>query len=265
MHIQKTIIKILNQTLYPFNINIQKAYNKSLEFPIESSKRDIEIINTVLMPNGNRNERYTMVGEKRLYAAISAVKYIEKNNIKGDIVECGVWKGGCSLAMALTLKDLKSSRKIRLYDTFKGMTKPKNIDIKIRTKEKAFDIYNKSKNKDFVDWCYAPLDSVRKLFDDFGVLDNALFIKGDVMDTLNNKVNIPNEISILRLDTDWYESTLKELEVLYPKLSIGGVLLLDDYGFWQGARKAVDEYFMKDLNSYPLMWVNDHFGRGLVK
>ena len=63
------------------------------------------------------------------------------------------------------------------------------------------------------------------------------------METLNIPSNLPESISVLRLDTDWYESTRKELQILYPRLGVGGVLIIDDYGYWDGCRKAVHEYF----------------------
>ena len=71
-------------------------------------------------------------------------------------------------------------------------------------------------------------------------------IKGPVEDTLNVEENLPKKISVLRLDTDFYESTKKELEILYPRLVKNGILIIDDYGHWQGSRKAVDEYFQND-------------------
>ena len=90
------------------------------------------------------------------------------------------------------------------------------------------------------------------------------FIKGDVCETLKSPQNIPEKISVLRLDTDWYESTKAELEELYPKLSNGGVLIIDDYGHWQGARKAVDEYFSSQQYK-PLFNVIDRTGRSAIK
>ena len=115
------------------------------------------------------------------------------------------------------------------------------------------------------EWCYASLEDVQKNCSDSGIDIAALkFIKGDVCDTLKKPDNVPDKISVLRLDTDWYESTKAELEVLYPKLSNGGVLIIDDYGHWEGARKAVDEYF--SLQKYkPLFNVIDRTGRSALK
>jgi O-methyltransferase len=108
------------------------------------------------------------------------------------------------------------------------------------------------------DWCYASLDDVKANFRNAGLLnDNIMFIQGDVAVTLE-------VLAALRLDTDWYESTKKELEFLYPRLSVGGVLLVDDYGHWAGAREAVDEYF-KRYNNRPFLIYNDNTGRAGVK
>jgi predicted O-methyltransferase YrrM len=104
-------------------------------------------------------------------------------------------------------------------------------------------------------WCYASLDQVSQNFAAAGLsTKTSHFVKGDVMETL--KDNLPEQISVLRLDTDWYESTRFELEVLYPRLSKGGVLIIDDYGHWSGSRKATDEYF-SSIQAPLLNRVND--------
>jgi hypothetical protein len=89
-----------------------------------------------------------------------------------------------------------------------------------------------------------------------------LFIKGKVEETIPG--TLPKEISLLRLDTDWYESTLHNLVHLYPLLRKGGILILDDYGHWQGARKATDEYFARE-NIIPFLSRIDYTGRLYVK
>lgn len=89
------------------------------------------------------------------------------------------------------------------------------------------------------------------------------FVIGPVEETLITKV--PERIALLRLDTDWYESTRAELEYLYPRLVVGGVLIVDDYGHWKGARKAVDEYFAALGNDAPLLNRLDYTGRMAVR
>jgi hypothetical protein len=90
-------------------------------------------------------------------------------------------------------------------------------------------------------WARSPLDEVRRNLLATGYpADRVRFVVGRVEDTLPDQA--PESIALLRLDTDWYASTRHELVHLFPRLAVGGVLLIDDYGHWQGARQAVDEY-----------------------
>ena len=109
------------------------------------------------------------------------------------------------------------------------------------------------------------MSTLQKNCSDTGIdIASLKFIKGDVCETLKEPDNVPDQISVLRLDTDWYESTKAELEILYPKLSNKGVLIIDDYGHWEGARKAVDEYFLSQKYK-PLFNVIDRTGRSAIK
>jgi len=160
---------------------------------------------------------------------------------------------------------LDSPRNVWLFDTFTGMTKPTSHDKFAQSNEPASSKYNASLRDDFVDWCYASLGDVQlNALELFGSLDGFIFIQGDVTETLGIPSNLPESISVLRLDTDWYESTKKELQILYPRLGVGGVLIIDDYGYWEGARLAVDEYFA-DLSSRPLLVPVDDTGRIALK
>jgi len=190
---------------------------------------------------------YSMVGKEALYSLYQAVKYVLSREIPGDIVECGVWRGGGSLLAGLALKRFRKEseeapsrdRRVWLYDTFEGMTAPIDADVDIGGGSARAYI---EKYGDDGKWCYSDEDEVRMNLVAGGLSpEEFVLVKGDVLDTLDRES--PRQISVLRLDTDWYESTKKELEVLYPLLSPGGVLIIDDYGHWQGARKAVDEYF----------------------
>lgn len=128
------------------------------------------------------------------------------------------------------------NRRVWLYDTFKGMTEPGVFDVDLNN-NKASDVFTSV-------MCYSPLCEVQSLMDKSNFnKENIIYVIGDINETLNDSKNIPNKISILRLDTDWYDSTKKELEVLYPVLTSKGVVIVDDYGHWAGSRKAVDEYF----------------------
>ena len=150
------------------------------------------------------------------------------------------------MAAALTLKRTGSiDRELYLYDTFSGMTAPTDIDIGYGG-ENAHENYSKTRiNQDVSDWCLSPLEDVRKNVFSTGYKKSKIhFIKGKVEDTIP-KIT-PKKIALLRLDTDWYESTKHELLHLFPLLSKNGVLVIDDYGHWQGSRKAVDEYIIEN-------------------
>lgn len=184
---------------------------------------------------------YTMTSVEALFALYSGVNYVLERQIPGDFVECGVWRGGSSLLVALLLKQKGvSDRKVFLYDTFAGMPEPTEFDVDKygRTGSQMMEEYS-----DDIGWCYASLADVRSVFEKEDFQFPVEFIEGDVMKTLPQ--NRPSVTSLLRLDTDWYESTALEYELLYPSLSTGGVLIIDDYGVWAGSRKATDDYFAK--------------------
>ena len=152
-----------------------------------------------------------------------------------------------------------------MFDTFEGMTAPTNVDVEAINQIPAESKFLESQKETHNEWCYASIEDVRQNCLDSGLEMNSFkLIKGDVCETLKVSENIPTHISVLRLDTDWYESTKAELEILYPKLSNKGVLIIDDYGHWEGARKAVDEYFLSQKYK-PLFNVIDRTGRSAIK
>jgi predicted O-methyltransferase YrrM len=184
----------------------------------------------------------TMIPWQGCYDAYSAAKYVAQSGIEGDIVECGVWKGGSSIIMAETLGAYGCADKsIYMYDTFSGMTEPDSRDVSFQSHNEAHLTWKKRQNDTHNAWAYAGLEEVR---DNVGRADCSfekfIFVKGDVCQTIPEVV--PEKISILRLDTDWYKSTYHEMLHLFPRLSIGGVLIVDDYGTYSGARDAVDDY-----------------------
>jgi len=182
---------------------------------------------------------FTMTGKDAMFALYSACVYADRNAIPGAFVECGTWMGGSAILAGLTFETLGTPRRLWLYDTFEGMTAPTDADIDVHGESAAFYM---DKFGDETGWCYASRDQVERNFAEAGLsTERTHFIEGDVMETL--RCEAPDEISVLRLDTDWYESTRLELEVLYPRLAPGGVLIIDDYGYWSGSRKATDEYF----------------------
>jgi len=203
---------------------------------------------------------WTLTGPERIYALIHAVRYISKNVIPGAIVECGVWKGGSMAAAARALLQMKDvTRDLYLFDTFEGMSEPTAADVDYSGK-KANEVMK-------IDPGYrcanAPLDDVRKVLYDTGYPKEKIhFIRGKVEDTVPGSA--PAAIALLRLDTDWYESTKHELEHLYPRLAQAGVIIIDDYGHWLGSRQACDEYFAE--KRIPLLLNRiDYTGRIAVK
>lgn len=207
---------------------------------------------------------FTITCETRVNALINAVEYVVENEIDGAMVECGVWKGGSAMAMALTLKKLGSeNRDLYLYDTFSGMSVPTDVDISCFG-EKAHDLLSKKKSSEVGSiWCLSPLKEVKEnVFSTGYEKEKFHFIEGKVEDTLPKTT--PKEIAILRLDTDWYESTKHELIHLFPLLKRNGVLIIDDYGSWEGSRKAVDEY-IADNNIRILLNRMDSSSRIAVK
>ncbi len=259
--------RIAKRVFKTFGYEIVKKTPLS-RFPIEISKDEMKFISEILYPKRNSSNLVplSMVTIERLWAVISATKYIVENNIEGDFVECGVWRGGCSIAIARTLKKLDSEKKIYLFDTFEGMTEPTEFDKNALNSNSAKIKFQNLQKENYNEWCYASLQDVKKSFLKYELTSNAKFIKGDVSETLKDEKNIPKKISLLRLDTDWYESTKIELEILYPLLKSKGVLMVDDYGHWEGARRAVDEYMNSlDSGERPLPWVLDYTGRGYIK
>lgn len=177
------------------------------------------------------------------WSFLQVVRHIERNNIPGDIVECGVWRGGY-LALAGMMRDkMGFDREIWGYDTYAGMTAPTEFDTKSKENLSVDKKFDQLQRGDHNEWCYASLEDVSDNF--FKLVKNGGFrpIVGPVQETLIVEDNLPKQIAILRLDTDFYDSTKIELEKLWGRVSPGGVMMVDDYGEWKGSRKAVDEFF----------------------
>lgn len=193
-----------------------------------------------------QSEQWSMTSRLNLMTTALACRHVISENIPGDFIECGVWRGGHAILAAGIFSLLNSPRRVFLFDTFEGMPEPSPMDVRT-TDGKPADKFYKAAKKQNIGWCFASLDEVRANFRKAGVpMDNVVFVKGQVENTLRDDrlaSKLGNDVSILRIDTDWYDSTKVELEVLWPKLSNEGILVIDDYGYWSGARKAVDEFF----------------------
>lgn len=206
---------------------------------------------------------YTLTSLERMYALYNSVSYICKNQIPGDFVECGVWKGGSVMLIALTLMRLGDTRRsIYMYDTYEGMAEPTDIDVNfanITAKEK----WDAASRDGGSTWCYSPLDDVRRNVGSTGYpKERFIFVKGKVEETIPG--TMPSSVSLLRLDTDFYESTYHELLHLYPLLSTGGVLIVDDYGYWKGSKEATDRY-ISEQNLMLFLNRVDYAGRIAIK
>jgi hypothetical protein len=212
----------------------------------------------------------TMTGALRLEATVEAVRYCVARDVPGAFVECGVWRGGSLLAMLLTLLELGvADRDVYGFDTFEGMTEPTEHDRPHDGGPDAAEEWREAQARGERPWSglfgddVFDLDSVRSTVGGSGYpAERIHLVQGAVEETVPDAA--PDGIALLRLDTDWYESTRHELEHLYPRLVGGGVLIIDDYGHWQGARQAVDEYFATEA---PPLLLNriDYTGRIAVK
>lgn len=243
----------LNQIFGYFGFQIINKKQKIVELTDED-KNYIKLVS-----------KFSMTTEIRIYSLIQSLKYIKYKNIKGDFVECGVWKGGNIILFKKFLEKhfKQEDRQIYAYDTYEGMNKPSDFDYNLQNRKKAKKLLLDDKNKTTNIWGIYGLDQVKtNLINNTDNLDNINFIKGEVEKTLNLEKNLPSKISILRLDTDWYESTKKELEVLYDRVTSGGIIIIDDYGHWGGSKKAVDEFFK---NKYVWMHYIDYACRLIIK
>ena len=235
-------------------VNIFKKLIKKKNFKKEKAinQEEYEIIKLGM--------QYSMASWERLYANLNSIKYLIKSEIEGSIVECGVWRGGSMLTMLKTLKQFSATnRDVYLYDTFTGMSAPSKEDGNF-AHEKFKELQTGVEESN---WCYADLNDVKstiKLVD--YPQEKIHFVKGKIEDTVPN--TMPDRISLLRLDMDWHDPTLHALTYLYPKVEPGGVIILDDYGHWEGCKLAVDRFF-EEMNINILLNRIDYTGRIGIK
>ena len=227
---------ILHRLLQSCGVDVVR-YPEQVPLPPDFDERIRAIVESV--------RPFTQTSPERIYALCNAIRHVTTHQIPGAIVECGVWKGGSMMAVARTLLEQgDSARRLFLYDTFEGMTPPGEFDVDyLGAHASTVEAELGEEQQDFR-WNYVPLEEVKRAVLSVGYpADRISLIKGKVEETL--PAQAPERIALLRLDTDWYESTKHELETLYPRLSRGGVLIVDDYGHFEGARKAVDEYLQR--------------------
>jgi len=231
-------------------------------------KRDFFPVHSDLFHNGDtiftrsfaKVPGKSLTSPERMFGLFSAIEYLVASSINGDIVECGVWKGGSSMLAALTLMELGASdRALHLFDTFEGMPTADANDVDFGGRSGAA-FYNSDISAD--DRLVVSISEVEANMRSTGYpMERVRLIKGPVEQTLPS--NAPDRIALLRLDTDFYSSTRHELEHLWPRVVPGGVVIIDDYGHWKGARQAVDEFL---AHQRPLLLHRlDYTGRLFVK
>ncbi len=222
-------------------------------FPPDYDDQAFEVIRAV--------EPWTMTSREKLFALVLSVRHVVRHDIPGEVVECGVWRGGSMQAVARTLLQLGvTDRGLHLFDTFEGMPPPSEEDLRQDGRSAAQMLATSDRSSAV--WAYATLDDVRDGMSRIAYPPEQVhYVPGLVEETV--PAHAPERISILRLDTDWYASTKHELEHLYHRLSPGGILIIDDYGYWQGSRKAVAEFL--DSTGERLLLLRISSGRIAVK
>lgn len=225
-------------------------------FPLDM---DAEVVETI-----KRVRDFTMTTPERLNGLCEAIRYLVSAGIEGDMVECGVWKGGSMMAVAESLSRFGDrERHLHLFDTYTGMSEPTEKDVSL-VGTSALEKYESEQTEDPNEaWCGSSLDQVKLAMSRTHYPEDRMhFIVGKVEDTI--PAQAPEKIALLRLDTDWYESTRHEMDHLFPRLVDGGVLIIDDYGHWEGAREAIDEYI--DQHNVAIMLNRlDYTGRIGIK
>jgi hypothetical protein len=202
-----------------------------------------------------------------LYTTFKTTEYIVKNKILGDFVECGVYKGRHIVMMALSLLNYDTrDRDIYLYDTFAGMTKPGVDDVRTGNRPRQENLIEKWESHQREDHNlirYAGLEMVRDtVYSSAYPEEKFHFIEGDIKETVPNDFH--KQIALLRLDTDWYDLTKHELIHMYDLVAPGGVVVIDDYGSHEGAKKAVDEFFA-ERNCFPFLFRTTKAERAMIK
>jgi len=193
---------------------------------------------------------HTVCSVARLRGLHEGVKYVVGKHVEGDVVECGCARGGSAALMALSLRQSGERRTLWLFDTFEGLPAPTADDPDYEIAEL------------FTGSCLGRLEEVRELFREQGVAQGVRFVKGLFQDTIPKSAI--ERIALLHIDGDWYESVKVCLEQLYDKVVPGGIIQFDDYGYWKGARKAVDEFLAKRKINVPLKKL-DYSGRSIRK
>lgn len=241
--------RIVGGALGAIGYEVHKPQPQQIDYQLLSARNAAALgsidFDPAFLPIMERVKSYTMTSVERMFALYKSVEYIVKAGVSGDMLECGVWRGGSMMLVAETLRSLNdTTRTLYLFDTFDGHPKPdpKN-DIDLYGNSIPDEAKNRTSDEGS-DWCCVSIDEVRANMASTGYpMKNVMLVKGPVEKTA--AANAPQLLSLLRLDTDWYASAKIELEVFWPRLSRKGLLIIDDYGHYPSQRRAVDEYFVK--------------------
>ncbi|MEX0802089.1 MAG: TylF/MycF/NovP-related O-methyltransferase [Candidatus Binatia bacterium] len=257
----ENLSKQARRLIYPHETSGEKSIRELDEKPIELTSESRRLIDFVV------NQGLSMTSENNLVATAMACQHVIEQDIAGDFIECGTWRGGHAIIAAGIFAQADPVRYIHVFDTFAGMTEPTLEDKRTYDGLEALGVFKAKSTNGGSDWCLAGIEEVKENFAKANVpTDRTCFYQGKVEQTLSSAENTAalqeRGLAVVRLDTDWYESTKVEMEVLWPILSAGGIMVIDDYGYWQGAKKAVDEYFG---NPQPFMSPIDRFARLMVK
>lgn len=246
--------KCLTSTIYgePFTMVAKQRSvikRKILDLLVSIGIRAVRPFDVTLRAEGGDQPvlAHTMIGLKRLDNLQFCVEQALFNNIPGDLIETGVWRGGASIFMRAILKAYGvTERQVWVADSFAGLPAPNPGKY---PKDEGMTLH-------IQDYLAIPLEEVKGNFDRYGLLgEQVCFLKGWFRDTLPTLSK--QRWAVIRLDGDLYESTMDGLVNLYPNLSIGGYIIIDDYGALKPCRDAVHDY--RDIRSikeqiYPIDW-----------
>lgn len=208
---------------------------------------------------------YSVVPDEGIIAACWMTLNVIEQGIIGDLVECGVWRGGTSFAMLLAQRYAfgKIQRPVWMYDSFEGMDKPAPEDGKNAVywydlaKSGKEDVYSQN-------WCIASLEEVIEAAKKLDLAQHCSPVKGWYSNTMYGE-NKPQQIALLRVDCDWYEPCRDVYKMLVPRVPIGGVIMIDDYYVWEGCTLATHEYLAEHKLAWPIRSVSNFHGAWMVK
>jgi O-methyltransferase len=250
---ERRAVSASTRVQHPWREILHRARDPRLivDFAIQTAMQGWNLVSPAEFSSLYRQVRtHTMCSDARLRGLYEGLRYVVREGIPGDVVECGSALGGSAALMALTLRKLQAQRRIWLFDTFEGLPAPSSEDPDLEFASL------------FTGSCVGTIEEVRELFDRFGLAAEVTLVKGLFQETL--PVTPISQICLLHIDGDWYESVRACLDHLYDQVVPRGVIQFDDYGYWKGARKAVDE-FLEQRQIPAALQQLDYSGRFLIK